>query len=130
MKLSEAFPSKWLKCSDLNGKGVKVKIASVGLEELQGDNGKEQKLVAHFSGTEKGFVLNQTNANAIGEIHGDDTDMWIGKVVELYPARVPFGPKIVDAIRVRMPTQTLPVRPSPAPVLREMPIESPMSEEG
>ncbi len=60
MNINEAFPSKYLKASDLDGKNVTVTIKSAELEEIGFD--KEQKLVLSFVGTDKSMVLNKTNA--------------------------------------------------------------------
>ena len=46
MNINEAFPSKYLKASDLDGKNVTVTIKSAELEEIGFD--KEQKLVRQF----------------------------------------------------------------------------------
>ena len=51
--------------------------------------------------TDKGLVLNKTNAAAIAKTHGDDSDEWIGQAIELYPAVTQFNGNTVDCIRVR-----------------------------
>ena len=50
MKVSEEFPSKYLKASDLNGKQVKVTISHVTREAV----GDDDRLVAYFEGKKKG----------------------------------------------------------------------------
>ena|SRR5688572_1412344 len=101
MKIGTAFPSKWLKAADLNGRKVNCVIDSVGFENIGGD---EDKLVVFFKGAQKGLVLNVTNANMITEICGsDETDDWVGKQIALFPTRVDFQGRRVDAIRVDHP---------------------------
>lgn len=99
MKVSDAFPSKYLKASDLNGNNARVVMARVEMDEV----GEDEKPILYFQGKEKGLVLNKTNANNIAVLYGDDMDDWVGKEVVLFPAMVDFQGKTVEAIRVRGP---------------------------
>ena len=100
MKISGAYPSNYVKASDLNGKPCPLTIRTCVLEELGQGSDKEQKPVLYFNGAQKGLVLNKTNANAIKDAYGDETGGWEGKPVEVYPARVwrreTNGPKRVE----------------------------------
>jgi hypothetical protein len=96
MKISAAFPSAYLKASDLNGQRVRIKMHRVVMEDV----GDDHKPVLYFYGTEKKMVLNKTNANEIGSAYGEDTEYWDGQLIEIYPARVDFAGRKVDAIRV------------------------------
>ncbi len=110
--VSELFPSRFLKAADLKGRTVKVKIKKVEVEEIGQD--KDQKAVAYFDGVERGLVLNKTNAFAIAEIHGDPTDGWTGKEIEIFSMMVPYQGQNVAAIRVRAvaePGEPVPERP-------------------
>ena len=99
MKLSTAFPSKYLKAVDLQGRRLKVTIDAADIEDIGGDGG--DKLVLRFVGKDKGLVCNVTNANMIAEILGtEETDDWIGQSIALYEAKVDFQGKRVPAIRV------------------------------
>src|ERR1017187_8912967 len=98
MRISSAFPSDYLKASDLQGHNVTVAISRVEMREIGG----EPKPILYFHGKERGMVLNKTNANKIAEIFGDDTDDWEGGEVILYEAMVDFQGKTVPAIRIRM----------------------------
>lgn len=111
MKIGEAFPSKYLKAADLQGRRVNVTIDSVEMQNIGDDT---DKLVIYFKGKEKGFVCNRTNANMIAEIcQSEETDDWAGKQILLYTAKVDFQGRRVDAIRVDYPTG----QPKPAPVV-------------
>jgi arabinogalactan endo-1,4-beta-galactosidase len=99
MKMSSAFPSTYLKCSDLQERNVKVIMDRVEFEEIGGD----QKPVLYFEGKEKGLVLNKTNSNNITAAYGDETDDWQGREIILYPAMTDFQGKTVPCIRVRSP---------------------------
>lgn len=114
MKISSAFPSTYLKASDLQGRRVKVQMSHVNMEDLGGD----LKPILFFVGKDKGLVLNKTNTNAIVAVYGDDTDNWHGNTIELYEAQVDFQGRTVAAIRVHVPriAQTAisqPARPTP-----------------
>ena len=97
MNIDSAFPSKYLKASDLNGRTVKVKIGAIKMEEV----GDDSKPCLYFEGKDKGIVLNKTNSNNIAGEYGRETDNWIGNDVWLYTALVDFQGKTVEAIRVR-----------------------------
>lgn len=98
MNIGSAFPSAYLKAADLQGRSVTVIMARVTMEDISSDH----KPVLYFQGKDRGLVLNKTNSNVIAEMHGWETDDWGGKPVTIYPARVEFQGKIVDAIRVKL----------------------------
>ena len=98
MDINAAFPGAYLKASDLKGKHVSITMDRVEMKEV----GDGLKPVLYFVGKEIGFVLNKTNGSIISEMYGPETDDWHGKTVKLYPARVEFQGKIVDAIRVQL----------------------------
>ena len=104
MKMSAAFPSKWLKAADLGGGSVTVTIDRVVMEDLSGD-GTEEKPVVYFQGKSKGLALNKTNSGMIVSAYGDETDDWTGKDIILFSTQVPFQGRMVDAIRVSLPQQ-------------------------
>ncbi len=101
--ISELFPSRFLKAADLKGRTVKVKIKKVEVEEIGQD--KDEKPVIYFDGVERGLVLNKTNGVAIAEIHGDATDGWTGKEIEIFSMMVPYQGQNVAAIRIRAVTE-------------------------
>jgi hypothetical protein len=111
-----AFGS-FLKTEDLQGKACRLVIEAICNEEINGDHGKEKKLVARFAGKDKGLVLNRTNADSIAEIAGsEDTDDWAGVQVVLFPDKTKFGGKTVDCVRVRAPQANgAPAKPVPVP---------------
>ena len=101
VKMSEAFPSRYVKASDLKGKPLELKMSNVEMEDLgQGD----LKPVLYFVDRKKGLVLNKTNGNNIAKAYGDSADGWVHKPVVIYPTEVDFRGESVAAIRVRIPT--------------------------
>ena len=103
MKISEAFPSKYVTAPDLNGQDCTLTIKSVTQESV--GNPPQIRPVVYFERTEKGLVLNQTNGNTIALHHGDEMNNWRGKQIQIYPTTTEFAGKIVDCIRVRTPNQ-------------------------
>jgi hypothetical protein len=109
MNINEAFPSNYLKSSDLGGGMAKVKIDKVLYEHIGTDN----KLVMYFQGKEKGMVLNKTNAQTIAAEFGPDTDNWTGAEINVFSMKVDFQGRMVDGLRVRVP----PARKAAPPVM-------------
>lgn len=103
MKLSEMFPSNFLKAQDVTDAGgeMDLTIFTVEMKEFDTDEGgKEKKAVLHFT-NEKRMVLNKTNAGLIAQMFGDDTDKWTNQNITLIVQEVTFGNKTVPAIRVK-----------------------------
>jgi hypothetical protein len=100
IKMSNAFPSKFLKAADLQDQQHEVIIDHVEMgDEMDG----ERKPVVFFQGKAKGLVLNKTNAKQIVTAYGDDSDDWTGKPLVLFPTMVDFRGDMVEAIRVKIP---------------------------
>jgi len=100
MKMSEEFPSKYLKAADLQGREVRVTMANVEREKI----GDDTKPVLYFKGKDKGVVLNKTNAGTISDAYGDDTEDWYDQPLILFSVMVDFQGKVAPAIRCRVPT--------------------------
>lgn len=126
MNINEAYPSNYLKASDLKGRDVKVIIGRIIMEEVGGDH----KPIVYFQGKEKGLVLNKTNAMNIAALYGPETDGWHGNPVVLYSAWVDFQGRSVEAIRVRpsMPQQEV-RQQQPAPPAEAVPATDNLDDE-
>lgn len=106
--------SAYLKAANLQGRAWQLTIADCRMEHFD----DESKPLLLFAGTERGLILNKTNAGILVNAFGPETDAWRGRVVELYPDRVMFAGRIVDAIRVRIPqagAASSPAAPAPTP---------------
>lgn len=101
MRSSHVFPSNFLRASDLIGRKVTVRIRACALRDVGDD---DQKPVLFFAGKEKGLVLNRTNWQSIADLYGDESDAWVNQPITLYPTKVQFRSKMVDAIRIEAPT--------------------------
>lgn len=112
MRMSEEFPSKYLKAADLQNRDVKVAMSHVEREKI----GDDFKPVLYFKGKEKGVVLNKTNAGTIVDAYGDDTDDWGDQELILFSVMVDFQGKVAPAIRCRVPTARDRKPPKPDPI--------------
>jgi hypothetical protein len=124
MRIGDAFPSRYLKASDIpldeegNSTTLVLTIKDVKVETLGQGPDAQQKPVLYFHQTDKGLVCNKTNAKALTELfRTDDTDDWIGKKVGLFVADVQFKDEMVESIRIKKkaptgPPSTMPIGPA------------------
>lgn len=100
MNLDDAFPSKYIKASDLPEDGTTtVTIEKIEMQEVGKE--KQNKPVITFEELDKAFVCNKTNANSIAKVTGSrNMDEWIGKQIRLFRAEVEFQGEMVESIRV------------------------------
>ena len=117
MNIDSAFPSNYLKASDLGTSQPLVTIDRVEVEPVGRD--REMKPVVYFRGKEKGVVLNKTNSNTIATVTGSrDTDDWVGCQIRLYATTTEFAGETVECIRVKAPGVQK-AAPAPKPVVVE-----------
>ncbi len=108
--INDLFPSRWLKAADLAGNEFDVTIQVAKLETVHNPRAKkeEQKLAVYFKGTEKGLLLNKTNANSIAMLlKSDQTEDWPGGRVRLYPTEVQAGGEVHQTIRIKAAVGTV-----------------------
>lgn len=99
--INDVFGSnETLKAADLQGREFSLVIATASPRNF--DDGA--KIVLEFQNAEKKLICNWTNAQTIAEMFGDEIEGWVGRQVVLYPTKVPFQGKMVDAIRVKGPS--------------------------
>ncbi len=102
MNINNAFPSRWLKSGDIeDGTDLILTIKGVEIETVGQGEDSEEKPVLAFSESDKGLVLNKTNANTIAALYGPETDNWVGKRIAIFSTEVQFGSKMTVALRVR-----------------------------
>jgi hypothetical protein len=98
------FQSPYIRSDSVKASGpVTATISSVEVETVGQGEEAQQKLVAYFDELEQGFVLNKSNLGTLIEISGsDDTDNWLGTVVEIYhDPNIHFAGKRVGGLRLR-----------------------------
>jgi hypothetical protein len=102
--------SDYLNAEEIGDQMWEVTIFSADVKKF--DNG-DQKIVLGFDETDKVLPLNVTNARAIGDMHGTNTEDWLNKKIMLFTMPVDFQGKTVQAIRIRAPQKaTTPQRRS------------------
>jgi len=92
--------SDLLKAEDIGHGMPTVTISNVSLKEF--DNG-ERKLALHFHGKDKIMTLNKTNANAMENLYGPNTDNWLNKQIMLFTMNVDYQGKQTLGLRIRAP---------------------------
>jgi hypothetical protein len=104
MKKSEVFPSKYLAQADIPSPVV-VTIKLVQMETLGQGKDQEDKPIIHFQGSWKPMVLNAGNWDCLEHAYGDESDLWAGRVCEIYvDPNVSFGGKRTGGLRLRIPS--------------------------
>ena len=106
MKISDLYPSKFIKADDIGNQRLQLQIMSLTVEEIA-DN--ERKPVLRFLRHEKGMILNKTNATALAGAFGDDSVMWQGRDVELMAMPTLFqGKQVMGLVLLPMAGQPVP----------------------
>ena len=113
--INDAFPSQFLKASDLKERAIVVVIDRVDYEPV--GQKKEVKPIVYFEGKEKGLVLNKTNANKIIQLtESPITEEWVGFPITIYPTETQFAGDTVECIRVKAaPKNVKRKQPDPVP---------------
>lgn len=103
----DAFPSQYMGKEDITGPTV-LTINDAYQEEVSSDGGKELKLIIKWrEPDQKPLIMNNTNWMVCEDAYGLNTDMWLGKQVEVYiDPSVMFGGKRVGGLRLRVPSGT------------------------
>ena len=98
MKISEAYPSQYLKAADLDGHATTVTIRDI--EEVEVGLEREKKFCMSFAGKSKRLVLNKTHMSSLRQIFGDtDLEELRGKRVTLV-REVDFHGETHSVIRI------------------------------
>ena len=116
MNIGNAFPSKFVKASEVPEEGLTLTIDRVEIEDVDGKG--SHKPVLYFRKAKKGLVLNVTNSKKIAALVGSqETDEWAGKTITLYQSETEYAGDTVPCIRVRAAKNgsTPAVKPEPRP---------------
>jgi len=90
--------NKW-KAEDLNGQAYDMVIQRVEIIDFEDG----AKACVYFRGDERGLVLNITNKNALVEMFGSDTDVWINQTVTMYSVPTTYQGRPTTGIRLMRP---------------------------
>lgn len=105
MHYRKLYNSNYIGSYDLDGKDTVLTIEAVDKTTVFNTRTQqhEEVPVVTFREAKKAWIMNRTNGDAIGDLHGPETDNWIGKQVTLYVVKVKTGGKVTDGIRVKLP---------------------------
>ena len=102
MKISDIYGSKFIGVDEVKKAPLIAKITEVAAEEIKGKEGDvRQRIVLTLEDCPKRLILNATNAEALAEACGDDTDGWVDSWIEVGTHKVLFGGRKVDGLRVK-----------------------------
>ncbi len=102
MRISSAFPSKYLRAADLpQGRDIRVAMDFVQLEQMEQTG--DEKPALFFIDKQKSLILNKTNAGTIEAAYGEETENWHGKYIVLFATTTAFRGQQVACIRVKAP---------------------------
>ena len=115
MKISNAFPSKYLQSSDLKKPDGTPATPTVIIDRfvIETFTSGEKGCVLYFQGRQKGLSLNKTKSTIIAASYGDETDAWTGRPVTLSVGQTLYQGRQYEIINVTVPQG--PARPAPAP---------------
>lgn len=102
------FLGDYISAAEIGDKTPTLTIDRIALEKVEqlkddGSGKIKDRIVIYFrnSKSDRGWLLNRTNAEALKELWGRETNGWIGKQVTLCTLQVRVGPKVEPGIRVK-----------------------------
>ena len=96
------FKGEYISAAEFGDRRPTMTIAKVELCKLEQEDGRQKdKGIIRFRETDRGWVLNRTNAECIAAMFGRETNDWVGKRVTLFSTPVKFGGKTEPGIRVK-----------------------------
>lgn len=112
MDMGLGFLGTYITAAEIGASTPTLTISRVLLEKVEsmkatGDDlgaGKmKDRIVVYFkeSKSDRGWLLNRTNAECLKEMWGRETEAWVGKRVTLCTQQVRVGPKVEPGIRVK-----------------------------
>lgn len=111
MDVGLGFLGQYISAAELVGKEPTLTIDRAVLEKVEtiklgDDDGKSKlkdRIIIYFreSRSDRGWVLNRTNAECLKELWGRETNNWIGHKLTLCVRQVRVGPKMEPGIRVK-----------------------------
>ena len=96
--VSELFPSKWLKASDLQGRSFTLTVKRVEMVQVHSPytGQTEWKAAVIFAEAKKQLLLNVSQARVMAELAGTEVlERWAGLRVALMPGRAKNGKETV-----------------------------------
>lgn len=99
--ISELYPSKWLKATDLPAGGRVATVERYEVQDFHKPNNKtEPALVLYFERATKALITNKTQLKAMEEITGSERFAdWPGARVHLQPAIAPNKKPTIEIVK-------------------------------
>jgi hypothetical protein len=99
----KAFNSDYLSSCDIEERDLILTIEYVKLEEVTGQNGKQNRNVAHFKEKVKPMILNVTNSKQVKKFAGSRyIEDWVNIPVQIYvDTKVRMMGEDVEGLRIR-----------------------------
>lgn len=111
MDMGLGFLGQYITAAELVGKEATVTIGRVVLEKVEsmkvsddaGAGKLKDRWIVYFDGSksDRGWLLNRTNAECIKALWGREVDDWVGHKITLHTQQVRVGPKMEPGIRVK-----------------------------
>jgi hypothetical protein len=123
-KVSETYAGAFVTGAELQPLGQRRQaVIHQAVQEIVGQENAQPKIVLDLVSRQgqpwpRRVVLNKTNALALANAFGDDTDAWPGKPIEIWGETVMFRGKATPGIRLAAAATTasaLPPPTAPAP---------------
>jgi hypothetical protein len=99
VNVNRLFGGRYLAAADLGETPRQGAIRAISIEEI--GRARESKLVLTVSGLAKKVVVNKTNARALAEAFGAETNAWRGRTIEILAVPTEFGGHPTRGIRLR-----------------------------
>ena len=111
MDVMLGFLGQYLTAAEFIGKEPTLTVQKVTLEKVEslktteddGGGKMRDRVVVYFKEVKdgRGLLLNRTNAEALKEMWGRETNGWLGKRITFHVQQVRVGPKVEPGIRVK-----------------------------
>lgn len=103
MRVSDLFPTKYLRGADLAGHAVTVTIELILLESFYDQESKSpvKKPVLYFTGKSKGLILNKSLAYKLASFLGEDMDGWRGRQIVIFTEKRSVYGDVKDVFTAR-----------------------------
>ena len=120
MHIDQMKTSKFLASGDVREKPLLLTMTKLHMENVAMEGAEpDKKWCLSFVEADKPMVLNATNIQLIGSIHGPETDNWAGKKIVLYhDPNISYGGKLIGGLRIRAP-KNQPATPPAQPVVSQ-----------
>ena len=106
--VSQLYPDKWLRPSDLGKRSVIVTVEACTIEEVHStiDRESQQRAILDFGRTKR-LILNKTQCQAMTQITDSETfHDWPGHRIQLTPARARNGKATIHISAAPKPLAT------------------------